>query len=341
MTKTWIGLALLTLAPQAKADELFDRWANDKLPQALRGLQSSDQGYRSVSTGDWAETTNGATVSYKSFGETRVTGEWRFADSYLRDIQPPGGDPNMNTDGFGVNSRYRFVIAKGRGDEYLFKSVTLSGETPTPYDQRLFNTLSTRGQTPYQNAGQISVRLAAGRFELAELYKLPGFELTSATPKDGDRKLAVSFTYTPLDGKKAGRDASYCTIVYDLDQFGIPTEQSERCERHGTLIESRNTTGLRRKGKAVIQQRESKVTHTNGGKVIYAQAGSVRTETTPGPLPESEFTLSAFGLPEPVSVTWERPTPVWVWLLVAAGLTGGLGCLFGHFARRRDREVAT
>ncbi len=51
--------------------------------------------------------------------------------------------------------------------------------------------------------------------------------------------------------------------------------------------------------------------------------------------PEAEFTLTAFGLPEPVGVTWERPTPVYVWILAAAGGLGVLAWLFRWLARRR------
>lgn len=52
-------------------------------------------------------------------------------------------------------------------------------------------------------------------------------------------------------------------------------------------------------------------------------------------LNESDFTLTAFGLPEPPGITWERPTPWWIYF----GLIGG-GCLVGFvligvFLRRR------
>ncbi|MEJ5277359.1 MAG: hypothetical protein WHU94_15750 [Thermogemmata sp.] len=50
--------------------------------------------------------------------------------------------------------------------------------------------------------------------------------------------------------------------------------------------------------------------------------------------PEWEFTLSAFGLPEPVGVVWERRTPVYVWLLVAAGVLLTLAVFFRWLARR-------
>jgi hypothetical protein len=53
---------------------------------------------------------------------------------------------------------------------------------------------------------------------------------------------------------------------------------------------------------------------------------------------DSEFTLSAFGLPEPVGVVWEKKTPVYVWLLVAAAVLGMLALFFRWLAQRRQRR---
>jgi len=52
-------------------------------------------------------------------------------------------------------------------------------------------------------------------------------------------------------------------------------------------------------------------------------------------MPNADFTLSAFGLPEPVGVTWERPTPTYVWVLTAAGGCGLLALLFRYLGRRK------
>lgn len=54
-------------------------------------------------------------------------------------------------------------------------------------------------------------------------------------------------------------------------------------------------------------------------------------------LPDSEFTLSAFGLPEPVGVSWKKPIPTYVWILGAAAACGALAVLFRYLARRRLR----
>jgi len=54
---------------------------------------------------------------------------------------------------------------------------------------------------------------------------------------------------------------------------------------------------------------------------------------------EHEFTLSAYGLPELPGVTWERPTPTYVWLLLAAAVLGvvAVGCRW--LLKRRAKVV--
>ncbi|MCS6977776.1 MAG: hypothetical protein NZM31_12325, partial [Gemmatales bacterium] len=58
--------------------------------------------------------------------------------------------------------------------------------------------------------------------------------------------------------------------------------------------------------------------------------------------PESEFTLSAFGLPEPPGVTWERPTPWWLYgIAVGLALVVLSGILFRVFGRLRRQGTKT
>ena len=52
-------------------------------------------------------------------------------------------------------------------------------------------------------------------------------------------------------------------------------------------------------------------------------------------VPDSEFTLTAFGLPEPGSEPVKKSTPLYVWILVAAGVCAVLAVGFRHLARRR------
>jgi hypothetical protein len=70
-----------------------------------------------------------------------------------------------------------------------------------------------------------------------------------------------------------------------------------------------------------------------------------------GDVPESEFFLSAFGLPEPVAanleqvglkpqpidVPWQKPMPPYVWVLTGVGICTIVAIGFRYFARRRRR----
>jgi hypothetical protein len=60
-----------------------------------------------------------------------------------------------------------------------------------------------------------------------------------------------------------------------------------------------------------------------------------RFERLGGKLDESEFTLSAFGLPEPVGVEWERPVRWYLWLMLAGVVCLVAGGVFYWISRRR------
>ncbi|MCS6976831.1 MAG: hypothetical protein NZM31_07470 [Gemmatales bacterium] len=61
---------------------------------------------------------------------------------------------------------------------------------------------------------------------------------------------------------------------------------------------------------------------------------------TPRKASEAEFTLSAFGLPEPPGVTWERPTPWWLYgIVVGFALVVLSGILYKVVDRLRSRSA--
>ncbi|HMO83451.1 MAG TPA: hypothetical protein PKC18_00880 [Lacipirellulaceae bacterium] len=51
-------------------------------------------------------------------------------------------------------------------------------------------------------------------------------------------------------------------------------------------------------------------------------------------LQETDFTLSAFGLPEPYGVTWDRPTPWWLYALFSAGVLFVVAVIVSFWKRR-------
>src|SRR5579884_130190 len=59
-------------------------------------------------------------------------------------------------------------------------------------------------------------------------------------------------------------------------------------------------------------------------------------------VPNDEFTLSAFGLPEPAGMEpVKKPIPLYVWNLIAAGVCGVVALVFRHLARRRRLAAAS
>jgi hypothetical protein len=52
------------------------------------------------------------------------------------------------------------------------------------------------------------------------------------------------------------------------------------------------------------------------------------------PVTEADCSLSAYGFPEPQGVTLNRPTPRYIWILVAAGVCGALALLLRWLPRK-------
>ena len=50
--------------------------------------------------------------------------------------------------------------------------------------------------------------------------------------------------------------------------------------------------------------------------------------------PASDFTLTAFGLPEPFGIEWERPTPWWLYALFSAGVLFVVAVIVSFWKRR-------
>lgn len=57
-------------------------------------------------------------------------------------------------------------------------------------------------------------------------------------------------------------------------------------------------------------------------------------------VPTSEFTLSAFGLPEPMGVKPLPKSHAWLWLLMAAITAAALAILFSWLKRRRTKATS-
>lgn len=73
------------------------------------------------------------------------------------------------------------------------------------------------------------------------------------------------------------------------------------------------------------------------GKETFELSVEYDLRETNDSIQDSEFTLSAYGLPEPVGVTWAKPTPRFIWFLIAGGASAIIALAFFYSKNRLAR----
>jgi hypothetical protein len=188
-----------------------------------------------------------------------------------------------------------------------------------------------------RTVGDGPVRVGIDARLAGEVLSAAGTRVTAVTPKPGPggELVEVDFVTHPTSDDDRLRGG---TLFLDPNRGWLPV-------RKRALIQTKTATGTLTTeydyGPGVAPQPRltvSREEYSVPGKSEALQAKlTIQSEFhVPSRLPETrEFTLSAFGLPEPVGVKWEKPTPRYLWYLAAAGGCGFFAALFGWLARRR------
>jgi len=92
----------------------------------------------------------------------------------------------------------------------------------------------------------------------------------------------------------------------------------------------------------VLTETRSEVTEAKSGKtrVPSSRAQSVFDIKYNVDLADEEFTLSHYGLPEPRGVTWRKPTPIYIWFLLAGVVCVVLASLVRYKIRRKHPNAS-
>ncbi len=229
-----------------------------------------------------------------------------------------------------VNSRYAFVLRK-KTPSSDWVLVTLDSDLR---DDRPINPREQEKLVLDGSCANFGIR---GR-QFSEIAQESGFVLKTATgvPRDGRELVRIDFTHrhTPqTDNRRSHINRQMWLSIEEgwvlLDpeaSWAISECQVKTSHLGGAQGTISFTNEYRRaeSGFPVLTRRVQ--------KARYADPTAAREETTVSTfdwyvddtVAESEFTLTAFGLPEPLGVTWSKPTPWYLWL----GLAGGL-CLVG------------
>lgn len=267
---------------------------------------------------------------------TRRTAHFHLYEADV--ITPPPADikglrPQAISQVMADNSRYRFELERPGGPaEWRLKAIH-EANAPGPVPRHLtpeFLSQNTTATRALENGHSIP---------LTDLFSSPTFKLVSCGPSPTAAALVrVVFEHSEA---APNRPASRSSGWYDLDPAsGWSVREADESFNYGKMT---NTLHTRLEitfdgSDGLIYPRELRLEGKHRrGETLFAHRRVVskyKVWVDPA-VPEREFKLTAYGLPELVGVAWEKPTPRYVWFLLAGGAFAGLAVGFRYLARRR------
>lgn len=219
----------------------------------------------------------------------------------------------------GKNPSYAFRLSRRVGEpEYALNYV---GPNESNLEQYLTGMISGHSGIPW-----------SFHKNLSSLVKDSGFQLQKMTREQQDGKDIVKLIarYAPADGEN--QPMSDVNIILDPNRYWCILAFSFRVSwgrTSGTVDYGPDDHGLPVPIRYTMTQNYDK-----GGQTVYEtvfESWKYRRDK----IPEKDFYLSAFGLPEPMGVKLSDPPRIWLWLLAAAFAAATLALLFAWLKRRR------
>jgi hypothetical protein len=274
--------------------------------QYWKMLQGSSVGERRDSTG-----------TAGSQKHSQYSKHWKTGMVHRIELSTPGSYAGSI---HGDNSRYKFVLVRDNATKpWVVQNITKkSDQNDMPSSLATIGlSLDTPGRT------------------VPDLLRSPDFTLTSVTGQheNGEQLVRVIFAYSPRDkdllrGGWIDLDPIHDWVIrraeLELQGDGQPKikyaaqyKYKEGSDHHPIILKSSH-----------------KSTTTQGDRVLFwyeiVTDFDLQEESY---APETEFTLSAFGFPEPFGMTPKR-TPWYLWLGLAGALCVALGAVFLRLKRR-------
>lgn len=228
----------------------------------------------------------------------------------------------------GLNTRYAFELRRSPGKGWTVVSFHDLASGPPP-------DLFRHGGANDPVARMVSPYWLEGRTWLPDVLARPGLKLRQVerTAAGGEPRVVVRYEYDDPDRPGLAHAG---TVTLDPERYWVVASYDHSGTINGVTKRTVRTNqfDVRPDGLPLLREARGVVTST-----LPAAAGKGREDTLTFSLTREvadpmEFTLTAFGLPEPPGVKWERPTPRWVWAVAAAGGFGLLAALFRRLARR-------
>lgn len=249
-------------------------------------------------------------------------------DSGLMEVSGAGQRPGTSR-ATGLNPRYSFEVRKDPGKAWVL--VDYQAVTDPPHEA--FPLLGTeapigRGLAPYWvGEGDWLPALVAG--------DVKGVRITAITRAEGG---TVRIDYEHPDRHSPG--VSHRGQA-DLDpaRWWVVTGWTNERSMNGSVKKTvvRREFSTADDGLPLTSRDQIAVTSSVPGATGREEV--IDYTFTKQPADSTEFRLTAYGLPEPQGVMWEKPTPYYVWILLAATGCALLAVLFRRLLRRAVPHV--
>jgi hypothetical protein len=237
---------------------------------------------------------------------------------------------------FGQNPKYWFRLKSGKEGAWVLVALYHGSQQKTDQAQDFERRMKMYDRAAVGRVFRLGIDPTGKQFE--EVVRVPQGRVTALTPKQqaGTELVEVRFEVTP--DNEAPMTLLGGTLLLDPERDWLPivkTTMTRNKVGTGTqTTEYEFQSGAHPHPRRAVERQEYNLFNT-----AEPWRGTWTTEydlRVPERLPATtEFTLSAFGLPEPIGVTWERETPRYVWFLLGAVAFGVLAFGLRFLARRR------
>jgi hypothetical protein len=233
-----------------------------------------------------------------------------------------------------VNSQYKAMLQKGQEKNSWLLTKLIQ---PTPTEAIDFRS----SVFPWLVCGNLFLPdlIADARFRIDRIDK----PADAASPDH----VRVFFIYDemqknvsrpPLNqGVRSGhldidRSRRHCVLSYRYER---KTRFSESVE-YGSFQYDNMDTGIPLLKKVTVEIPEFRSERFGAQKSRETFTYNITYRAT---IPDEEFRLSHYGLPEPMGVSWKQSIPTYLWLFLGAGGSAGLALCFRYLARRTPKAV--
>ncbi|MGL4420971.1 MAG: hypothetical protein ACRCZF_09935 [Gemmataceae bacterium] len=235
----------------------------------------------------------------------------------------------------GKNSKYYFgIVPTNQADTFQLRFTALDRKDVSKTSLQYFEIFEKLQQNPLWAMTSLNIGVFQDSFTNA--LKLNSVDVLSAVKNDERQEITVMLRF------KQESQSINAKCVFDLKKLGFPILLEHEIiegDTYYTISESRafviSDNSIETNSTSKIQQKHL----TKGTTETNTVKGS--TIMTFGDIPEYEFTLSAFGLPEPVGIEpIARPmNTLWYWLLGGAGFFAVVSVLLYRLKKRPEAKA--